>query len=57
MQKSGAYLKSIIRAAPIGEGVVSDRIFQTVNDRLCVMPGYSKEELIGQSTRILYANW
>ncbi len=47
-------LRSIFRAAPTGIGVVSARVLQHVNQRLCEMVGYSAEELVGQSARILY---
>lgn len=50
------YLNSFFRAVPIGMGVVSNRVFLTVNERLCRMTGYSREELLGNSSRILYAN-
>jgi PAS domain S-box-containing protein len=53
-RESAAALSSIFRAAPIGIGVVSNRIILRVNDRLCEMTGYSREELIGKSARILY---
>ena len=49
-----ATLASIFRAAPIGIGLVSARVMQRVNDRLCEMTGYSAEELVGKSARILY---
>ncbi|MBI9083602.1 MAG: PAS domain S-box protein [Desulfobacterales bacterium] len=49
-------MRSIIRAAPIGIGVVSRRIFQEVNDRFCKLVGYSKEELIGERARSLYVS-
>ena len=48
------YLASIFRAAPTGIGVVSDRVIMTVNDRLCAMTGYTREELIGCDARIFY---
>ncbi len=54
LRESEARLSSIIRVAPVGIGVVSDRVIQTVNDRLCQMSGYTTEELIGKSSRILY---
>jgi PAS domain S-box-containing protein len=54
LQESEARLQSIIRVAPIGIGVVSDRVIQTVNDRFCEMVGFSREELIGQSARVVY---
>jgi|GEM_PF-481202 len=47
-------LKSIFRAAPVGIGMVINRIIQEANDFLCEMTGYSREELLGQSARMLY---
>ena len=47
-------LRSIFRAAPIGVGMVCDRVITQVNNRLCEMVGYSRNELIDQSARILY---
>ena len=53
--KSEPSLSSIIRAAPIGIGVVShNRVFKKVNVRLCEMLDYSREELLGKSARMLY---
>ena len=49
-------LKSIFRAAPIGIGVVCDRTFQHVNNHLCKITGYSKDELIGQNAKIVYSS-
>jgi two-component system cell cycle sensor histidine kinase/response regulator CckA len=54
LRKSESALKSIFLAAPIGIGLVSDRIIRQVNDRLCEMLGYSREELLEKSARILY---
>jgi len=47
-------LMSVFRAAPVGTGIVADRVFTMTNDRLCSMTGYTEEELIGQSSRMLY---
>ncbi|MBN1248926.1 MAG: PAS domain S-box protein [Anaerolineae bacterium] len=47
-------LESIFRAAPVGIGLVSDRYFLQVNDRVCKMTGYTREELVGKSVRKLY---
>ena len=47
-------LQSIFRAAPIGIGMVSNRVIKQVNTRLCEMLGYSPDELIEQSAEMLY---
>ncbi len=54
LKKSKEELNSIFRAAPTGIGLVYNRTLQQVNDRICEMTGYSKDELIGQNARILY---
>ncbi len=54
LRKSEAHLLSVFRAAPIGVGVVVDRILKQVNKRMCEMTGYSNEELVGQKARMLY---
>ena len=51
---SESRLRSIFLAAPVGIGVVVDRIIKDANNRLCDMTGYSKDELVGQSARMLY---
>ena len=55
LRDSEATLKSIFRAAPIGIGLVVDRIIKQANECLCEMVGHSREELIGKSVRVLYA--
>jgi PAS domain S-box-containing protein len=52
--KSEAALSSILRAAPIGIGLVSDRVFGWINEPFSRMTGYSPGELQGQSARMLY---
>ena len=47
-------ISSIFRAAPVGIGLVINRVFQEVNDTLCQMLGYTRQELLGQSTRLIY---
>jgi PAS domain S-box-containing protein len=54
LRRSESLLRSIFQAAPIGIGVVSNRVFLTVNDMFCEMTGYSREEMIGQRTRMIY---
>lgn len=47
-------LLSIFRAAPIGIGVVKERVFVEVNLKVCEMTGYTNEELTGKSSLMLY---
>ncbi|MBI5953442.1 MAG: PAS domain S-box protein [Chloroflexi bacterium] len=54
LHQSEEKMWSIFRVAPTGIGVVKDRVLAEVNARICEMTGYTKEELIGQSARILY---
>ena len=54
LRESEARLRSIIHVAPIGIGVVADRIILEVNTQVCVMTGYGADELLGQPTRMLY---
>ena len=56
LQESEEQLAAILRAAPAGIGVIKDRIFVKVNPRVCKMTGYSPDELIGQSTQMLYSS-
>ena len=55
LQASENRLRSILRAAPTGIGLVSpERVLLEVNDHICELVGRSREELCGQSARILY---
>ncbi|MBU4054645.1 MAG: PAS domain S-box protein [Proteobacteria bacterium] len=47
-------LNSVLSAAPMGIGLVSDRMLMWVNQQMCEMVGRTREELLGQSARILY---
>jgi two-component system, cell cycle sensor histidine kinase and response regulator CckA len=47
-------LESILRTAPTAIGVVRERVFVLVNERICAMTGYGRNELLGQSSRMLY---
>jgi PAS domain S-box-containing protein len=54
LRDSEARLRSIVRVAPVGIGVVVNRVISQANDRLCTMTGYTRDELLTQSARILY---
>ncbi len=54
LREREATLKSIFLAAPIGIGLISDRVLIDFNDRFCEMIGYARDELVGRSSRILY---
>ncbi|MBN1933284.1 MAG: PAS domain S-box protein [Anaerolineae bacterium] len=54
LRTSESTLRSIFRAAPVGVGLVSNRMLLHVNDLICEMTGYSRQELEGQNARILY---
>lgn len=54
LKEGEATLRSIFRAAPTGIGMVCDRVIQQANERLCKITGYTREELLGKSARILY---
>ncbi|MFC1766427.1 PAS domain S-box protein [Planctomycetota bacterium] len=56
IREQEAQLHSILRAAPIGVGLLCDRIFKHVNDQFCKITGYGREDLIEQSARLLYAS-
>lgn len=54
LQEREATVQSILRAAPIGIGLVKGRVFEWVNVTFCRQIGYTREELIGQSARMIY---
>ena len=46
--------KSILRATPVGIGLVHNRVFSWVSEQVIQLTGYSQEELVGKSARIVY---
>ena len=54
LRKSERFLAGIFHIVPTGIGIFKNRRIVTVNDRFCEIMGYAREELIGQSTRLLY---
>ncbi len=54
MRRNEATIDSIFRAAPVGIGLVRERIFLRVNERICQMTGYSEAELVGHGARLVY---
>ena len=49
-------LQSIFSAAPVGIGLVVNRVLIEVNDSFCTMTGYSRRELIGKSSELIYSS-
>jgi len=49
-------LQSIFRAAPTGIGMTRGRVIKEVNEKICKITGYTKEELIGAKAQMLYTS-
>jgi len=54
VRENEAQLSSILRASPMGIGLIIDRVFKQINDSFCNMLGYSPEELLHQDSRLIY---
>jgi PAS domain S-box-containing protein len=54
LRNSEKKIRSIYDVAPVGIGLVSDRVLKEVNRRVCEMTGYSKKELLNKDAGILY---
>ncbi|MFW6153782.1 MAG: PAS domain S-box protein [Planctomycetota bacterium] len=55
LRRSEAMLNTILQIAPAGIGQVRDRVLTWCNETLCGMLGYDAAQLVGRSTRMLYA--
>jgi PAS domain S-box-containing protein len=49
-------MRALLEFAPIGIALVRDRKIARVNESICTLFGYTREELVGASTRIVYIN-
>jgi len=54
LQEREALLESIFRVAPIGIGLTRNRVLVEVNDYICEMTGYARQELVGKDSSVLY---
>jgi PAS domain S-box-containing protein len=54
LRESRTYLEGILKAAPMGIGLVNNRVFAWLSYQVAEMLGYSENELIGKSVRIVY---
>ena len=60
LRQSEDTLRGVFRAAPVGIGILKDRVQTSVNKYWCDKLGYPEESLLGQSTLMLYqdeAEW
>ena len=54
LARSEATLRSLFLAAPVGIGLVTNRVFEWTNSQFQQMVGYSDDELHGQNARLVY---
>jgi PAS domain S-box-containing protein len=56
LRASSATLQTILRAAPVGIGLIREGTIQWVSDQICDLIGYSADELVGKSPSITAPN-
>ena len=54
LKESEEKIQSIFSAAPVGIGLVINRKYFEINDTFCRMTGYSRKEVIGKSSAMMY---
>jgi len=54
LRESESMLRTVFQAAPIGMGLIKDRILGWVNERMSAITGYTTKELMGMAARQLY---
>lgn len=53
---SNEWLEAVMKASPVGVGILVDRTILSVNDELCRLLGYRPGDMIGKNSRFLYAS-
>jgi PAS domain S-box-containing protein len=56
LQASENRLRSVFSTANVGIAMETGRVLQEVNDEMCNILGYSREEMTGREARFLYIN-
>lgn len=54
--KSEALYSSILKVAPVGIGMVVNKVFTWVSESFIEMVGYLEKDILGKSTRFIYPN-
>lgn len=54
LRQAEAKLQNMLRAAPVGFGILQNRQFFWVNETLCRLLGHPRDDLLGRDTALLY---